>query len=535
MEQHLGNTPSKHGRDEHGLNHVKRAYWNLFPAEFYEHAVRRGEGQLTSAGNFAAITTPHTGRSPKDKYLVKEASSEADIWWGSINQPAEPEQFDTLYKAMIEHLKDKEVFVSDLYASARENQRINVRVISENAWQNLFARNMFLRHSADDLPDISPDFTILHTPTFFADPEVHGTRTQMYVMLSFEHKMVIIGGSRYAGEIKKSIFTVLNYLLPKQGILSMHCSANIGKDGETALFFGLSGTGKTTLSADPERTLIGDDEHGWDDEGVFNFEGGSYAKVIRLSREGEPDIYEATHRFGTIIENVVVDETTRDMLLDDDSITENTRSSYPVEYYRNVAIPGVGGHPRNIFFLTADAFGVLPPISRLTPEQAMYYFLAGYTAKVAGTERGVSEPQATFSACFGAPFLPFHPDVYARLLGEKIERHGATVWLVNTGWTGGSFGVGSRMKLGYTRAMVAAALSGELDGVDYDTDPVFGLSVPASCPGVPSEVLMPRQTWSDGVAYDEQAGKLARMFVEEFAQYKEYTSSEVLAAAPQVG
>jgi phosphoenolpyruvate carboxykinase (ATP) len=511
---------------------VARAHWNLSTAQLYEHAVRRGEGTLTAVGTFAAITKPHTGRSPKDKFLVREPATEGEIWWGNVNQPFTPDGFEALYDRMVAHLEGKEVFVSDLYASASEEHRLNVRVISENAWQNLFARNMFLRPLESELADQMPGFTILHTPTLYADPEADGTNSQMFVILSFERRMVLIGGSRYAGEIKKSIFTVLNYILPKKGVLPMHCSANVGQDGDTALFFGLSGTGKTTLSADPERSLIGDDEHGWGDDGIFNFEGGSYAKVIRLSPEGEPDIYDAAHRFGTIVENVVVDNESRLMDLDDDSLTENTRASYPIEYYRNVVIPGVGVHPKHVVFLTADAFGVMPPISRLTPEQAMYHFLAGYTAKVAGTERGVSEPQATFSACFGEPFLPLHPAAYAEMLGKKVEEHGATVWLMNTGWTGGPFGVGHRMKLSHTRAMVTAALSGALDDVEYETEPVFGLHVPTSCPDVPSEVLMPRRTWSDEAAYDEQARKLAQMFVEEFARYEEYVGSNVMAAAP---
>jgi len=532
LAEHLGNFPSQHGRDEHGLDHAARVYWNLSPARLYEHAVRRGEGMLTAAGPLATVTQPHTGRSPHDKFMVKEATTGEDVWWGKVNRPFEPAGFDSLYERMVAHLEDKEMFVSDLYACAAEEYRLNVRVISENAWQNMFARNMFLRPSEDELADMTPDFTVLHTPTLYADPEKDGTNSQMFVIVNIERQMVLIGGSRYAGEIKKSIFSVLNYQLPKKGVLPMHCSANVGPDGDTALFFGLSGTGKTTLSADPERRLIGDDEHGWGDNGIFNFEGGSYAKVIRLSAEGEPDIYDAAHRFGTIVENVVIDEESRLMKLDDATLTENTRASYPIEYIRGAVIPGLGGHPQNVVFLTADAFGVMPPISRLTPEQAMYHFLAGYTAKVAGTERGVSEPQATFSACFGEPFLPLHPAVYAEMLGQKIKVHGSKVWLVNTGWTGGPFGVGHRMKLAHTRAMVRAALSGALDDGAYETDPIFGLQVPASCPGVPSEVLMPRGTWSDGASYDEQARELAEMFVENFARFEDYVDEAVMAAAP---
>lgn len=532
MTDHIGNHPSHNGRDKHGLHHVSRAYWNLTPAELYEHAIRRSEGTLTEPGAFATVTQPHTGRSPRDKFLVREPSTQDDIWWGEINQAIDPANFDVLHQKMVGHVKGKEVFVSDLHACAADVHRLRVRVISENAWHVLFARNMFLRPDPDDQDTFEPDYTILHTPTLQVDPAQHGINSPMFVILNFEKRLILIGGSRYAGEIKKSIFTVLNYLLPAKGVLPMHCSANVGRNGETALFFGLSGTGKTTLSADPERGLIGDDEHGWDDDGIFNFEGGSYAKTIRLSPEGEPDIYRAVHLFGTIVENVIVEEHSRHMNLDSDSITENTRASFPIHYIRNAVIPGVGGHPENVLFLTADAFGVLPPISKLTPEQAMYHFLAGYTAKLAGTERGVTEPQATFSACFGEPFLPRHPTVYAEMLGQKIERHGANVWLVNTGWTGGAFGEGQRMKLAHTRAMVRAALNGTLDSAEYETEPVFGLHVPTTCPDVPSEVLLPRGTWTDPAAYDHQARSLAQMFVEHFKRYEGHVPEDVMSAAP---
>jgi phosphoenolpyruvate carboxykinase (ATP) len=526
-------TSSSNGLEKHGLKPVQAVHWNLPPAELVEQAVRRGEGQLTQDGPIVVITRPHTGRSPNDKYVVREPSSADEIWWAKNGELSE-EQFDRLHRRALHYLSERELFVRDLYACADPANRLRVRLIDEMAWTNLFANNLFIRPPAADLPGFQPDFTILHAPELKADPAVDKTRTETVITIHFARREILIIGTRYAGEIKKSIFTILNYLLPKKGVLSMHCSANIGPKGDTALFFGLSGTGKTTLSADPERGLIGDDEHGWGDEGVFNFEGGCYAKVIKLSPAAEPEIYAVTRRFGTVLENVVIDPATRSLLLELDTITENTRAAYPIEYIANAVLPGVGKHPRNIMFLTADAFGVLPPISRLTPAQAMYHFLSGYTAKLAGTERGVTEPQATFSTCFGAPFLPLHPTVYARMLGQKLVQHKAQVWLVNTGWSGGPYGVGQRMKIAYTRAMVRAALGGDLDEVPTELDPVFGLPMPIACPGVPSEVLNPRHTWTDKEAYDCKARELAGLFVKNFEQFKAHVTPDVSAAGPKI-
>jgi phosphoenolpyruvate carboxykinase (ATP) len=433
------------------------------------------------------------------------------------------------------YLQNKEVFVQDCLCGHSEKYSLPIRVITEKAWHSLFAHNMFVRYGAkDELERHVPEFTVIHTPGFKAVPGYDGTNSEAFVIVNFAKKLVIIGGSHYAGEIKKSIFSVMNFLLPRQKVLSMHCSANMGAKGDVALFFGLSGTGKTTLSADPERRLIGDDEHGWSEEGVFNFEGGCYAKVIKLSREAEPEIYETTRRFGTILENVVFNEQTRHINLDDGSLTENTRSSYPITHLPNIVHSGTGSHPRNIFFLTADAFGVMPPISRLTPEQAMYHFISGYTAKVAGTERGITEPRTTFSACFGEPFLPLHPSIYAELLGAKMKKHKARVWLVNTGWTGGPYGEGHRMEIKYTRAMLKAALNGDLDNVEYENDPVFGLGMPKKCPGVPEDVLNPRKTWQNAEAYDEKAEILAGQFVKNFEKYAADTDKKITAAGPKV-
>jgi phosphoenolpyruvate carboxykinase (ATP) len=525
--------PSYYGLEQHGLRPTQAVYWNLAPAELVEQAVRRREGKLTRDGPLVVITKPHTGRSPNDKYLVREPSSADQIWWAKNGELSE-EQFDRLHLRTLQYLSERELFVRDLYACADPDNRLRVRLIDEMAWTNLFADNLFIRPPAEDLSGFQPDFTILHAPELKADPAADKTRTETVVAINFAKHAILIIGTRYAGEIKKSIFTVLNYLMPRQGVLSMHCSANIGHTGDTALFFGLSGTGKTTLSADPKRGLIGDDEHGWGDEGVFNFEGGCYAKVIKLSPAAEPDIYATTKRFGTVLENVVIDPATRSLLLDLDTLTENTRAAYPIDYIANAVIPGVGKHPKNVMFLTADAFGVLPPISKLTSEQAMYHFLSGYTARLAGTERGVTEPQATFSTCFGAPFLPLHPTAYAKLLGEKLARHKAQVWLVNTGWSGGPAGVGSRMKIAYTRAMVHAALNGELDEVPTELDPIFGLPIPIACPAVPDEVLNPRNTWADKAAYDQKARELAALFVKNFEQFKTLTTPEVIAAGPRV-
>jgi phosphoenolpyruvate carboxykinase (ATP) len=524
---------SRRGIGEQGIRTSGTEYWNLSPAELVEHAVRRGEGQLVGGGPFNAVTAPHTGRSPNDRFVVREPSSEEHVWWGNVNVPFEEENFRTLRAEMLQHLEDRDLFVRDMWAGADAQYRIPVRVVTSSAWHNLFAHNMFRRPKAEELETMAPEFTVIHAPGFEADPERHGTRTGTFIVIHFGEREVLIGGTQYAGEIKKSIFGVMNYLLPQQGVLSMHCSANVGPDGDTALFFGLSGTGKTTLSADPDRGLIGDDEHGWSDDGIFNFEGGCYAKVIRLSAEGEPEIFATTRMFGTVLENVKVGAD-RAIDLDSDEITENTRASYPLEYIPNFVPEARAGHPENIVFLAADAYGVLPPVSRLTAEQAMFHFLSGYTAKLAGTERGVTEPKATFSACFGAPFLALHPSVYADMLGRKIEQHGVRVWLVNTGWTGGAYGVGKRMNLKYTRAMVHAALAGRLDDVETEPDPVFGLAIPVSVPEVPDEVLRPRETWEDTAAYDEQARKLAGMFRENFEKYADAVSPGVRAAAPKV-
>jgi phosphoenolpyruvate carboxykinase (ATP) len=515
---------------EHGLFPI-RIHANLTPSALIEHALRRSEGQLTDRGAFVAVTTPHTGRSPRDKFVIEEAGAADRIWWDR-NPRLDPAAFDRLHEDVRGYLDAREVHVQDLFGGADPAYRVPVRFITPNAWHALFVRNMFIRAVPAELAQFRPGFTVLHAPDFEADPERHGTRSGTFVVINFAKRLILIGGTRYAGEMKKSIFTALNYLLPAQGVLPMHCSANVGPDGDTAVFFGLSGTGKTTLSADPTRHLIGDDEHGWSDRGVFNFEGGCYAKVIRLRPDTEPVIYAATQMFGTVLENVLLDGPSRAVDFDADGLTENTRACYPIHYVPNHLPGGAGGHPRNIVFLTADAFGILPPIARLTADQAMYHFLSGYTAKVAGTERGVTEPSATFSACFGAPFLPMHPGVYARMLGERIERHQARVWLVNTGWSGGPYGVGSRMKLSYTRTMVRAALAGALDGAAVTTDPVFGLAVPAAVTGVPSGVLSPRSTWADPAAYDAQALKLARMFRENFEQYRTQVSAAVAAAGP---
>ncbi|MES2180129.1 MAG: phosphoenolpyruvate carboxykinase (ATP) [Gemmatimonadota bacterium] len=502
-----------------GLTPSGKVHWNYVAPVLIENAIRRGEGRLADMGPFCAVTAPHTGRSPNDKFVVKDPSSEADVDWGKVNQPITPEHFETLRADVQQYLNGQdELFVQDLYCGADPKYRLSVRYVSPNAWHMAFVRNMFVRPDVAALAEFAPNFTVLHAPEFQADPAKHGTRTGTFIVLNLAERTILIGGTRYAGELKKSMFTVMNYYMPKQGVLSMHCSANIGPAGDTALFFGLSGTGKTTLSADPARSLIGDDEHGWAPEGTFNYEGGCYAKVINLSPEGEPDIYRTTQMFGTILENVMLDDK-RKVKFEDQSITENTRASYPLNYIPNFVPSGRGGHPKNIVFLTADAFGVLPPLARLSREQAMYYFLSGYTAKVAGTERGVTEPQATFSSCFGAVFLVWHPTKYADMLGTLIDEHKSNVWLVNTGWSGGAYGVGKRMKLAYTRAMVHGALDGKLDGVATRTDPFFGLVTPQAVPGVPNEILDPRGTWSDPLAYDAQARKLAGMFRTNFEKF----------------
>jgi phosphoenolpyruvate carboxykinase (ATP) len=521
------------GLEAQGLRPGGGVHWNLTGPVLIEAAIRRGEGRLAEMGPFVASTAPHTGRSPNDKFVVREPGSEQDVDWGKVNQPLVEEKFDALLADVRAHLDQRdELFVQDLYCGADPRFRLAVRYVSPSAWHMAFVRNMFIRPETTELPTFDPNFTVLHAPEFEADPVRHGTRTGTFITLHLGRRMILIGGTRYAGELKKSMFTVMNYYMPKQGVLSMHCSANAGTGGDTALFFGLSGTGKTTLSADPGRSLIGDDEHAWSSDGVFNFEGGCYAKVINLSPKSEPDIHRTTQMFGTILENVVLDPLTRRVKFEDQSITENTRASYPLHYIRKHEASGRGAHPKNIVFLTADAFGVLPPIARLSREQSMYYFLSGYTAKVAGTERGVTEPQATFSSCFGAVFLVWHPWKYAEMLGRLIDEHRPRVWLLNTGWSGGRYGVGKRIKLAYTRAMVRAALGGQLDSVETETDRVFGLTVPTAVPDVPSEVLRPRDTWSDPSAYDAQAAKLAEMFRKNFEQFGALVSEAVKAAGP---
>lgn len=529
------NIRSEYGLENHGFSDLGTVYWNLVTPALYEHALRNREGTVVHLGPLAVRTGSHTGRSPNDKFVVKDEQTEEEIWWGTVNKPFKEADFDMLHRRMMAYFQGKDVYVQDCYAGADPNYRLPIRIVTQFAWHNLFARTMFLKAEEEELATHVPEFTVIDAPFFHASPEVDNTLSPTFILVSFKKRLVLIGGTEYAGEIKKSIFSILNYLLPRQGVMSMHCSANYGKDpDDVALFFGLSGTGKTTLSADPNRTLIGDDEHGWSDDGIFNFEGGCYAKVIRLSKEGEPEIYDKTRRFGTVLENVVVDSQDRRLDLDDDTYTENTRAAYSIQTISNADQSGVAGHPKNVIFLTADAFGVMPPVARLTPEQAMYHFISGYTAKVAGTERGVTEPSATFSACFGAPFMPLHPMVYANLLREKLNRHDAKVWLINTGWTGGPHGVGKRFSLEHTRAIVTAVLNGDLDGVDTVEDPNFGLHVPVSVPGVPDNVLDPRSTWADPEAYDAKARELALKFVENFKKYASQASEEVLAASPKV-
>ncbi|MBB6453391.1 phosphoenolpyruvate carboxykinase (ATP) [Salirhabdus euzebyi] len=504
---------------------------NLSTPDLVEKILARKEGILTATGAVRAVTGKYTGRSPKDKFIVKDSVSENKVEWGSVNQPISSDVFVRLYEKVIQHLKGKsEIFSFKGFAGADKNYRLPIQVVNEFAWHNLFASQLFIRPTEEELAEHKTEFTVLSAPTFKANPEVDGTNSEAFVIISFEHKIVLIGGTEYAGEIKKSIFSVMNYLLPQKDVLPMHCSANVGVEGDVSLFFGLSGTGKTTLSADPNRKLIGDDEHAWSNSGVFNIEGGCYAKCINLSEEKEPQIYNAI-RFGTVLENVVLDETTRMPDYDDTSLTENTRAAYAIENIDNIILPSIAGHPRTIIFLTADAFGVLPPISKLTKEQAMYHFLSGYTSKLAGTERGVTSPQATFSTCFGSPFLPLPAATYAEMLGEKIDQFKVNVFLVNTGWTGGSYGEGERMDLSHTRAMVRAALEGELNKTETVKDPLFGLEIPVHCPGVPNKVLIPRKTWKDPNQYDEKAKQLATQFHENFKKFPN-VSDEIAQAGP---
>lgn len=528
--EHLGPVRSTHGIENHGVVNARRVYWNLSTTPLIEQAVTRGEGQLSANGALVVTTGKHTGRSPNDKFIVKEPSSEDRIDWGKVNRPFDPELFDRMHARVCAYLQGRDLFVQDARAGAAHG--LPIRVVTPNAWHSLFARTMFLRPSADERRAAVPEFTVLHAPGLKADPKIDGTNSETFILVNYAKKLVLIGGTQYAGEIKKSVFSLLNYLLPIRGILPMHASLNVGDGGDATVFFGLSGTGKTTLSADPARTLIGDDEHGWSDDATFNFEGGCYAKTIRLSQEAEPDIWRAVHSYGTVLENVVMDPDTRELDLDSDKLTENTRAAYQLDQIRNASDSGVAGHPNTIIMLTADAYGVLPPIARLTPEQAMYHFISGYTAKVAGTERGVTEPQATFSACFGAPFLPMHPTAYAKLLGEKIERHSAQVWLVNTGWTGGPYGVGNRMSIRHTRAMVRAAIEGKLKDVATKPHPVFKVGIPEGVPDVPGEVLNPRTTWKDEQAYDQQAKQLAGQFQSNFEQFSSQADGGVRDAGP---
>jgi len=516
--------------ESNGLANLGEIHRNLATPELYEHALLFDEGKLTEHGALLVDSAPYTGRRANDKFVVEEPSSKDDVWWGKVNKSFSEEKFNALKARVFAYLQGRDVYVQDLLAGSDPKYVLPVRFIQEHAYHSLFVKNMFIEPSDDQLENFAPGFTVITVPEFKSIPEIDGTLSEVFIILSFEQKLVLIGGTSYAGENKKSIFTVLNYLMPKLGVMSMHCSANIGPSGDTALFFGLSGTGKTTLSTDPERALIGDDEHGWSDEGVFNYEGGCYAKVINLNAEAEPIIFGLTRTFGTILENVVMDDHTRVIDLDSQEITENTRASYSRQHIPNIAPDNRGGHPKNVIFLTADAFGVMPPIARLTPEQAMYHFLSGYTAKVAGTEAGVKEPSATFSTCFGAPFMVHHPSVYANLLRDKIKRHNSTVWLVNTGWSGGPYGVGSRMKIAHTRAMLRAAISGALDSVEFTTDAFFGLAIPLSCPDVPNEVLNPRNTWSDTAAYDAQASHLVGLFRKNFEQFADGVDESVRTA-----
>lgn len=510
----------------------KQRFDNLSAAELVEQAIRNGEGTLTATGALACDTGEFTGRSPKDRYIVNDETTADEVWWGEVNIPFKADKFEGLYQKMLANLADKTVYTRSAYVCALPEYRLNVEVINTKAYHNLFCYNMFLRPTAEELKDFTPDFTIICDPDFLADPAVDGTKSANFAILNLTRHMILIGGTGYTGEMKKGIFSVLNFKLPvERHTLSMHSSANEGEAGDVAVFFGLSGTGKTTLSADPHRSLIGDDEHGWAPEGVFNFEGGCYAKVIDLSAEKEPEIYGAI-QFGAILENTRYNENTRKVDYTDRSVTENTRVSYPIHFINNAKAPSAGGVPKNIFFLTADAFGVLPPIAKLTTGQAMYHFISGYTAKVAGTEVGVTEPKATFSACFGAAFMPLHPTRYAEMLGEKMNEHETNVWLINTGWTGGAYGTGERMKLRYTRAMITAALNGELADVAYTHHPVFGVAIPQSCPNVPAEILNPRDTWQDKDQYDATAQKLAGLFRDNFGKYEEFANDEIRAGGP---
>ncbi|KAJ56916.1 hypothetical protein ACMU_00050 [Actibacterium mucosum KCTC 23349] len=528
----IGRVNPAHRLQDQGIKGLGQVYYNMMEPALVEYALKRDEGTLGNGGAFLVTTGEHTGRSPKDKFVVRTPQVEDTIWWEN-NKAMEPASFDVLHADMLEHMKGRDYFVQDLFGGADPRNRLDVRVVTELAWHSLFIRHLLRRPDREDLDDFVPEFTIINCPSFKADPAKHGCRSETVIALNFEKKLILIGGTEYAGENKKSVFTLLNYILPGKDIMAMHCSANhaIGNPVDTAVFFGLSGTGKTTLSADPSRVLIGDDEHGWSDRGTFNFEGGCYAKTISLNPEAEPEIYATTSKFGTVIENMVFDPDTKELDFEDDSLTANMRCAYPLEYISNASASSLGGHPKNIIMLTCDAFGVLPPIARLTPAQAMYHFLSGFTSKVAGTEKGVTEPEPTFSTCFGAPFMPRRPEVYGNLLREKIAKHGATCWLVNTGWTGGAYGTGSRMPIKATRALLTAALDGSLNDVEFRKDPNFGFQVPVTAQGVPEVLLDPRRTWDDKAAYDEQAEKLVQMFADNFGQYLPFIDEDVKAAA----
>ena len=527
---------SDYGLDNHGLSNLRMAYWNLPTEALYEEISFRREARISHLGAIVANTGKHTARSANDKFIVKEQTTEDKVWWGQYNRPFNADKFNDVFNRVQGFLQGRDVFVQDCYAGADPNYRMPIRIICEHAWHAMFVRNMFvLPKTNEEYRRHVPDFTVLAVPSFKGIPQIDGTPSNTFIVLNFAQKLCIIGNTAYAGEIKKSIFTILNYLLPLDGVMSMHASANVGKGGDTAIFFGLSGTGKTTLSADPKRGLIGDDEHGWSDEGVFNFEGGCYAKVIKLSASAEPEIYATTKMFGTILENVVYDPVTRQIDLDDESITENTRASYPLEYISNAIPEKMAGHPKNIILLTCDASGVMPPLVKLTPDQAMYQFISGYTSKIAGTEVGLGkEPEMTFSTCFGAPFMVHHPSFYADLLKRKILKHGAHCWLVNTGWIGGAYGVGKRISIGYTRRLLEAALTGELLNVDYVTDPVFGFSVPKTCEGVPSNILDPSASWPSKEVYLQKYKQLASRFIENFKKFESGCPPEVIKAGPKV-
>jgi phosphoenolpyruvate carboxykinase (ATP) len=525
-------TKSRFGLERQGMRHLGAVHWNQSMPVLYQHAVRRGEGEVAAGGSFSVNTGAFTGRTPRDKYIVEEPGTKHTVWWGNINQPVAPERFESLRQRMLAYLQGRELFVQDLYAGADPTYRLPVRVVTDTAWHSLFSRNMFIRPPADELAGFEPAFTIVHAPNFLAIPEFDRINSETFIFVNFAERLVLIGGTAYAGEIKKSVFGYLNFVLPARDVLPMHASANVGPMGDCAIFFGLSGTGKTTLSADNSRTLIGDDEHGWSPKGVFNFEGGCYAKVINLSPTAEPEIYATLGRFGTVLENVVIDPATRLPDVDDQSLTENTRACYPLDYIPNADPHGLGPHPANVVMLTADAFGVMPPIAKLTAEQAMYHFLSGYTARVAGTEKGLSNaPEATFSTCFGAPFMPRHPSVYAEMLGARIKAHDSQCWLVNTGWSGGTYGVGRRMPIAYTRALLRAALDGRLADVPLRREPNFGLLVPEACPEVPNEVLDSRGTWSDKAAYDDTARELTRRFEANFKEFEPFVGDEVKEVA----